>query len=101
MTQQQTPSPVMGGHSDPSSPSAAEAGIDEAAMARVKHRQEVSGLTERHQRMAADADKLLQMATELKADVDKSTKNETSVSAYNKADAIERLAHDVKQRLKN
>ena len=51
--------------------------------------------------MVADADKLLQMATELKIEVDKSSKNETSVSAYNKADAIERLAHDVKQRLKN
>jgi sirohydrochlorin ferrochelatase len=98
---QQPTTPVMGGHPDVTGASGAEAGMDEAAMARLKHRQELSGLSERHQHMAADADKLLQLATELKADVDKSSKNETSVSAYNKADAIERLAHDVKQRLKN
>jgi hypothetical protein len=56
---------------------------------------------ERHKRMVSDADKLLELATELKTDVDKSTKNETSVSALKKADEIERLAHDVKERLKN
>jgi hypothetical protein len=56
---------------------------------------------ERHKRMVSDADKLLELATELKTDVDKSTKNETSVSALRKAEEIERLAHDVKERLKN
>jgi hypothetical protein len=56
---------------------------------------------ERHKRMVKDADKLLELATELKTDVDKSTKNETPVSALRKADEIEKLAHDVKERLKN
>ena len=56
---------------------------------------------ERHKRMAQDADKLLELATELKADVDKATKNETSVTAFQKANEIEKLAHDVKERLRN
>jgi hypothetical protein len=56
---------------------------------------------DRHKRMVKDADMLLELATELKTDVDKSTKNETSVSALKKAEEIERLAHDVKERLKN
>jgi hypothetical protein len=56
---------------------------------------------ERHKRMVKDADRLLELATELKTDVDKSTRNETSVSAFKKAEEIERLAHDVKERLRN
>jgi hypothetical protein len=56
---------------------------------------------ERHKRMVLDADKLLELATELKSDVDKSTKNETSVSALKKAEEIEKLAHDVRERLRN
>src|ERR1700679_1885018 len=44
--------------------------------------------------------KLLQLATELKADVDKTNKNEMSLDVIRKADEIERLAHDLKQRMK-
>jgi hypothetical protein len=55
---------------------------------------------ERHKRMVVASDKLLQLATELKAEVDKSTKNEMSVSAIKKAAEIERLAHDVKEKMK-
>ena len=55
---------------------------------------------QRHKRMMADADKLLQLATELKEDVDKSTKNEMSVTAVKEAAEIEKLAHDVKERMK-
>jgi hypothetical protein len=63
--------------------------------------QESLAMDERHKKMQSDADKLLQLATDLKLEVDRSTKNETSVSAFLKADQIEKLAHDVKQRLKN
>ncbi|QMV17372.1 hypothetical protein GOB94_00570 [Granulicella sp. 5B5] len=69
--------------------------------ARMKHQEQVAQADDRRKKMVADADKLLQLATDLKADVDKETRNETSVSAYMKADEIEKLAHDVKQRLKN
>jgi hypothetical protein len=42
----------------------------------------------------------LQLATELKAAVDKSNKNELSLDVVKKADDIEKLAHDVKQRMR-
>jgi hypothetical protein len=54
----------------------------------------------RHRRMIVDTDKLLELATELKDDVDKSTKNEMSVASIKKAAEIEKLAHDVKERMK-
>lgn len=73
-------------------------GPGEAHMRRV---QESQAMDERHKKMESDADKLLKLATDLKFEVDHSTKNETSVSAFLKADQIEKLAHDVKQRLKN
>ena len=66
----------------------------------MQEKQNASAETERHKRMLADADKLLQLATELKADVDKTTKDEMSVPTIQKAAEIEKLAHDVKQRMK-
>jgi hypothetical protein len=45
--------------------------------------------------------KLLQLATELKADVDKTNKDQMSLEVIRKADEIERLAHDIKQQMKN
>ncbi len=56
---------------------------------------------ERHRRMVDDADKLLELITELRSDVDKSTKYETSVDAIKKAAEIEKLAHDVRERMRN
>ena len=54
----------------------------------------------RHKRMEADAAKLLELATELKADVDKAGKDELSLEVMRKAEEIEKLAHDVKERMK-
>jgi hypothetical protein len=73
----------------------------EAATARMQEQRAHLAQNERQKRMAQDAEKLLALATELKADVDKATKNETSVSAFQKANEIEKLAHDVKERLRN
>jgi len=55
---------------------------------------------ERHKKMVDDTDKLLQLATELKTEIDKSTKNEMSITVIKKAADIEKLAHDVKERMK-
>lgn len=74
---------------------------DDPYAGRMKREQAIAQQDDRRKKMVLDADRLLQLATDLKIEVDKSTRNETSVSAYNKADQIERLAHDVKQRLKN
>jgi len=66
----------------------------------MKEQMQVAAVGERHKRLVADSDRLLQLATELKAEVDKSTKNEMSVTAIKKAAEIEKLAHDVKDRMK-
>jgi hypothetical protein len=54
----------------------------------------------RHKRMEEDAAKLLALSTELKADVDKAGKDELSVEVIRKAGEIEKLAHDVKERMR-
>jgi hypothetical protein len=55
---------------------------------------------DRQKRLVADTDKLLVLATDLKAQVDKSTKDTLSVDVIKKADEIEKLAHSVKERMK-
>jgi hypothetical protein len=56
---------------------------------------------DRHKRLIADTDKLLLLATELKVDVDKSSPNELSVKVIQKATEMEKLSHDVKERMRN
>ena len=55
---------------------------------------------DRQKHIVDETAKLLQLATELKTDVDKSSKNELSIDVVKKADDIEKLAHDVKQRMR-
>ena len=55
---------------------------------------------DRQKRLVADTAKLLALATDLKAQVDKSTKDTLSVDVIKKADEIEKLAHSVKERMK-
>ena len=55
---------------------------------------------DRQKRLVADTEKLLALATDLKAQVDKSTKDTLSVDVIKKADEIEKLAHSVKERMK-
>jgi hypothetical protein len=56
--------------------------------------------TERKKQIADDSARLLQLATELKAEVDKTTKDTLSLAVIRKADEIEKLAHDVKTKMK-
>ncbi len=51
---------------------------------------------QRQQKMLQDADKLLQMAQQLKASVDKTDKNTLSVQVVKQAESIEKLARQVK-----
>ncbi|HET7208345.1 MAG TPA: hypothetical protein VFI95_17345 [Terriglobales bacterium] len=55
---------------------------------------------QRHETLKRDTDKLLQLATELKQYVDKSNANMLSFSVIKKADEIEKLAHNVKEKMK-
>ncbi len=55
---------------------------------------------DRHQELKKDTDKLLELATELKLYVDKSNENMLSLDVVRKADEIEKLARNVKQKMK-
>ena len=55
---------------------------------------------DRQKRLEADTDKLLQLATQLHEDVAKTNKNVLSVDVVKRAQEIEKLAHDVKERMK-
>jgi hypothetical protein len=62
--------------------------------------QEKARNTDRQKRLVADTEKLLALATDLKEQVDKTTKDTMSVEVIKKADEIEKLAHSVKERMK-
>ena len=55
---------------------------------------------ERQRRLVADTDKLLQLATQLKTEVDKTNSHILSVEVVKKAEEIEKLAKSVKDRMK-
>jgi hypothetical protein len=52
---------------------------------------------ERKKQIADDSARLLKLATDLKAEVDKTTKDTLSIGVIRKADAIEKLARAVKE----
>lgn len=49
---------------------------------------------------SAESAQLLELATELKAEVDKSTKDMLSITVIRKAEAVEHLAHGVKEKIR-
>lgn len=72
----------------------------DAQMRRIMEEQAKKRNIERQKKLVEDTDKLLLLATQLKAGVDKSTKDTLSVEVIRKADEIEKLAKSVKQRMK-
>lgn len=56
---------------------------------------------ERHAAIQRDTDKLLSLATELKQYVDKTNADVLSLDVMKKAEEIEKLAHQVKEKMKN
>jgi hypothetical protein len=55
---------------------------------------------ERKRQIADDSAKLVKLATDLKTEVDKTTKDTLSVNVIRKAEEIERLARSVKEKMK-
>ncbi len=55
---------------------------------------------ERKKQIADDSAKLLKLATDLKAEVDKTSKDTLSLGVIRKAEEIEKLAHSVKEKMK-
>ena len=55
---------------------------------------------DRQKQIVADTQKLVELANQLKADVDKSNKDTLSLDVIRKADEIEKLAKQVKDKMK-
>jgi hypothetical protein len=87
----QTPRVPFGQQQEPNPDPAAKHAQEEAAKLRN---------AERQKRLVTDTDKLLQLAQELKTEVDKSNKDTLSLSVVKKAEEIEKLAKSVKDRMK-
>ena len=96
--------PVMqpGARQLPGMPSQGRSNPDDADPMAPRREEQQAQLRniDRQKRLVADTDKLLALATDLKAQVDKSTKDTMSVDVIKKADEIEKLAHSVKERMK-
>ena len=85
----------------PPSPSPKRSSLDqdtgptspEAVQARLRN-------ADRQKQLVDDTAKLVSLANALKDEVDKSTKDELSLEVVRKADEIEKLAHNVKEKMK-
>lgn len=98
IAQQQLPRPV------PASPGQAPSSSDENDSDIMAHRAQVQQAqkrnTQRQQDIVNDTTKLFELAQQLKAEVDKSNKEQLSVSVIKKAEEIEKLAKSVKEKMK-
>jgi hypothetical protein len=56
--------------------------------------------SERKKQIAEDSARLLKLAADLKVEVDKTNKDTLSLIVIRKAEEIERLAHNVKEKMK-
>lgn len=65
------------------------------------HKLEKMREEDRHKRLQADTAKLVQLTNELKDEVDKTSRDELSVDVVKKAAEIEKLARDVKERMRS
>jgi len=88
--QQQQQPPLSPGISEPDGPLGTQLERDQAKMRNL----------DRQKQLVADTERLLNLANELKADVDKSNKDTLSLDVIKKADEIEKLAHTVKEKMK-
>jgi hypothetical protein len=86
--------PPAGGNLSPSSPE------EDDARARLTRDMAKKANEERHVALKNDTDKLLRLAVDLKAYVDKSNEHILSVDVVKKAEEIEKLAHSVKDKMK-
>jgi hypothetical protein len=89
--------------SDPSAPSLSGAQRnreEDAWEAQQKREMAKKENVKRQQDLKKDTDKLLELATELKQYVDKTTENTLSIEVIKKAEEIEKLAHSVKDKMK-
>ncbi len=71
------------------------------AVNEIQRKQEKLRQDDRQKRLVSDSDKLLALATQLHEEVGKTDKNILSMDVIRRADEIEKLAHNVKERMRN
>lgn len=81
-------------------PSSSDDNDNDAMARRVMIQQAERRNTQRQQDIVNDTAKLLTLAQQLKAEVDKSSKDQLSISVVKKAEEIEKLAKSVKEKMK-
>ncbi len=74
--------------------------VESYALQKMQHTQAVMAADARQQKMINDANQLLAMAQQLKLSVDQTRKDELSIDVIRQADQIERLAKQVKDRMR-
>ena len=95
--QQQIPPPDgMGGMPGPH----ADKGMQSSITPQMQHRMADRRNDERQKALVADTEKLLALAQQLKAEVDKTDKDQLSVHVVKRAEQIEKLAHSVKEKMR-
>jgi len=96
----QQPNPVPGQDARLEASHAQEANSAGATHGQAKKQNVDTASTERKRQITDDSSRLLKLANDLKAEVDKTSKDTLSLGVIRKADEIERLAHNVKEEMK-
>jgi hypothetical protein len=93
------PRPVQGvGQQRP--PRDQESGPEDEQRARMEKDMAKKANQDRQAQLRRDTEKLLQLATDLKEEVDRSNENVLALEVIKKADEIEKLAHSVREKMK-
>jgi hypothetical protein len=102
IAQQPAPSPATSTEAKPASVDTTPANTtpDAAPPESLAQRRAGAAMQERKNQLAVDTAKLLQLANELKAEMDKSSKDTLSLSVIKKADEVEKLARKVRAEMK-
>jgi hypothetical protein len=90
------PAPVSPGQA----PNSSDENDNDSMSRRVMEQQAERRNTQRQQDIVKDTAKLLELAQQLKDEVDKSRRDQLSVSVVKKAEEIEKLAKAVKEKMK-
>lgn len=77
-----------------------ETPAEDASRVRMEKDMAKKANQQRQAELKRDTEKLLQLATELKTYVDKTNENLLSIEVVNKAEEIEKLAHNVREKMR-
>jgi hypothetical protein len=85
---------------EPAAADASKAAEAKSSQPQDKPKKDADPNAEKQKQLADDTARLLQLANELKAEMDKSTKDTLSLTVVKKAEEVEKLAHKVRDEMK-